>query len=288
MRLPHIALSWTDGLDIVLTAYVVYVVLLLIRGTRAVQILQGIALLLVLRLVAQWLHLWTLLTIFNGLLIASGVAIPVVFQPELRRALARLGTGGFLEDFGPRRSPGGADDTPAVIGRTAAVLSRSGVGAIVVVEGSTGLEEFVETGRRIDAVASTELLLSLFSPKAPLHDGAAIVRGDRIVAAGCFLPLAERAPAQPRIGTRHRAALGIVEQTDAVAVIVSEETGDVEIAQDGRLASCGRSPEEVEAALRAALRPSARPRMTWIDRVRGSLSRSNGIANGSDTTKLRA
>src|SRR5215472_449600 len=131
MHLPNIALSWTDALDVFLTAYVVYVILLLIRGTRAVQILQGIALLLILRLGVQALHLWTLLTILNGLLIASGVAIPVVFQPELRRALARLGTVSFMEGFGPRRGADIISDTAATIGRAAAVLSGSGIGAII-------------------------------------------------------------------------------------------------------------------------------------------------------------
>src|SRR5579863_9373849 len=134
MALPHIALSWTDAFDVILTAYVVYVVLLLIRGTRAVQILQGIALLLVVRLFAQWLHLWTLLTIFNGLLIVSGVAIPVVFQPELRRALARLGTGAFIEGFGGGHGDGHSDDIAEMVGTAAAALSHSRIGAIIVVE----------------------------------------------------------------------------------------------------------------------------------------------------------
>ena len=288
MQIPHFAFGWSDALDIVLTAYVVYVVLLLIRGTRAVQILQGIALLLVFRLIAQGLHLWTVLSIFNGLLIASGVAIPVVFQPELRRALAQLGTGEFIEG---RSSHHGADTDDAVskiVGRAASFLSRSAIGAIIVIERSTGLEEYVESGRVLDAKISFELLLSLFAPKTPLHDGAVIVRKDRVVAAGCFLPLSETAVLDRRIGTRHRAALGITEQTDAVALLVSEETGDVELARSGRLVECGRKAEDVAFALKTALTPaSTGSKPSPIDHIRNLWSRANGAADRFGKTQLR-
>ena len=289
MQLPHVAFAWSDLLDIVLTAYLVYVLLLLIRGTRAVQILQGIMLLLVLRLVAQGLHLWTLLWIFNGVLIASGVAIPVVFQPELRRALAQLGSGEFIEG---RSSHHGADTDDAVstiVGRTASFLSRNSIGAIVVVERGTGLEEYVESGRVLDARISYELLMSLFTPKTPLHDGAVIIRRDRVVAAGCFLPLSEAVSVDRRIGTRHRAALGITEQTDAVALLVSEETGDVELARSGRLVQCGRSPEEVTQALKTALTPIAASagKRRPVDYIRDLWSRANGAADRFGKTQLR-
>lgn len=288
MQLPHIAFAWSDFFDIVLTAYVVYVFLLLIRGTRAVQILQGIALLLVLRLIAQAGHLWTILSIFNGLLIASGVAIPVVFQPELRRALALLGSGEFIESRSSHHGADTDDEVSKIVGRAAAFLSRGATGAIIVIERATGLEEYVESGRVLDARISFELLLSLFTPKTPLHDGAVIVRRDRIVAAGCFLPLSETSPLERRIGTRHRAALGITEQTDAVALLVSEETGDIELARNGRLVSCGRTPEEVSEALKTSLTPSttaAKP--SPIDYVRTIWSRANGTADRFGKTQLR-
>jgi diadenylate cyclase len=288
MQLQHIALTWSDLLDVVLTAYVVYVVLLLIRGTRAVQIIQGIAFLLVLRLIAQALHLWTVLTIFNGVLIASGVAIPIVFQPELRRALAQLGTGGFIESRAQHSSSDTVDEVCRIMGRAAAVLSNSAVGAIVVVERTTGLEEYVESGRVLDARVSVELMLSLFTPKTPLHDGALIVRADRIVAAGCFLPLSENVDLARRIGTRHRAALGITEQTDAIALLVSEETGDVELAIDGRLFPAGRTPEEIAKALRAVIGPSSsESRSTFIDYMRTLWNRANGAADRFGKTQLR-
>ena len=288
MDLPHISFGWTDVLDVVLTAYVVYVVLLLIRGTRAVQILQGIALLLVLRLIAQGLHLWTMLSIFNGLLIASGVAIPVVFQPELRRALAQLGTGEFIEGRGAHHSFGTDGEVADIVGRAAAFLARSAIGAIVVIERATGLEEYVESGRVLDARISYELLLTLFAPKTPLHDGAVIVRRDRLVAAGCFLPLSEATTVDRRIGTRHRAALGLTEQTDAIVLLVSEETGDIEIARAGRLTVVGRSGEAASAALLAAMAPASTvPKISFIDRVRMLWGRADGAGDRFGKTQLR-
>lgn len=287
MELPHIVFGWTDVLDVVLTAYVVYVVLLLIRGTRAVQILQGIALLLVLRLIAQGLHLWTMLSIFNGLLIASGVAIPVVFQPELRRALAQLGTGEFIEGRGSHHGAGSDDEVAQIVGRAAAYFGRNAIGAIIVIERATGLEEYVESGRVLDARISYELLLTLFAPKTPLHDGAAIVRRERVVAAGCFLPLSETS-LERRIGTRHRAALGLTEQTDAIALLVSEESGEIELARAGKLAVIGKDAADAAAALRAAMAPpSAAAKLSFIDRVRMLWSRADGAADRFGKTQLR-
>ena len=290
VQLPHLpaTVTWYDLLDILLTAYVVYIVLLLIRGTRAVQILQGVALLLVLRLISEFLHLWTVFSIVNAVLIASGVAIPVVFQPELRRALAQLGSGGFIEGRGARGASSALAATCDALGRAASVLSQGAIGAIVVVERATGLEEYVESGRVLDAKISVDLFLSLFTPKTPLHDGAVIVRGDRIVAAGCFLPLSENAQTERRLGTRHRAALGISEQTDAVALVVSEESGEVELAIGGRLVACKRSAEDIAARLRAALiLQTGNGRQSAIDRIRTLWNRSYGTADRFGTTKLR-
>jgi diadenylate cyclase len=289
MAFPHIALSWYDVVDILLTAIFVYVVLLLIRGTRAVQILQGVAVVLVLRLIAEAAHLWTMFSILNGLLIASGVAIPVVFQPELRRALAQLGAGRFIEGRSGYLAPNALDGVCQALGLAASVLAERRIGAIIAVERATGLEEYVESGRILDARLSPDLLLSIFTPKTPLHDGAVIVRRDRIVAAGCFLPLSENIELTPRVGTRHRAALGISEQTDAVVLLVSEETGDVEIAFDGRLARCIATPEEISRKLRSYLGPvQTTAHQSFVDRMRSLWSRSNGAADRFGTTKLRS
>ncbi len=270
MTLPHIVPVWSDVFDIALTSYVVYVVLLLIRDTRAVQILQGIALLVGLRLVVQYFHLWTMFSILNGLLIAIGVAIPVVFQPELRRALAQLGRTGFRETRGTHHDAEAMAEVCDVLARTAVALSRAGIGAIIVIERNTGLQEYAETGTGIDAHVSLELLTALFTPRTPLHDGAAIVRLNRIVAAGCVLPLSEEANAsERRRGTRHRAAVGITEQTDAVALVVSEETGAIAIVQDGHLTEHFETATAIDRALRTLIaRPSPVKRAGWIEAMR--------------------
>ncbi|MBC5824635.1 MAG: TIGR00159 family protein [Candidatus Eremiobacteraeota bacterium] len=287
MNLPHIELAWSDLLDIVLTSYIVYLILLLIRGTRAVQILQGIALLVLLRLMAQFFHLWTIFSILNGLLIASGVAIPVVFQPEIRRALAQLGRARFFQTHPWHHDPETVEEVCAILGQTASVLARSAIGAIIVVERNIGLAELVESGTNIGGYVTTELLLSLFSPRSPLHDGAVIVRRDRIVAAGCFLPLSEAGLMGRRLGTRHRAALGISEQTDAIALVISEETGGAAIARDGKLSDTMDSADGVAKALRAVLSPAATlRRVNFVDQVRTLWTKANGAAR-LDQTQLR-
>ncbi|MBC5806323.1 MAG: diadenylate cyclase CdaA [Candidatus Eremiobacter antarcticus] len=289
MNIPHIALAWTDALDIVLTAYFVYGVLLIIRGTRAMQILQGIALLLVLRLGAQYFHLWTVLSLLNALLIVSGVAIPVVFQPELRRALAQLGRAGFHEASSLHADRDSLERICSVLGTAAAVLSRSAIGAIVVLERNAALDDYIESGTKVDALVTPEMLLSLFAPRSPLHDGAVVIKRNRIAAAGCFLPLSEAVLFDRRLGTRHRAALGITEQTDALALIVSEETGDIAIARDGRLQEVAGSPQAVASALKLALTTARRtmPRATnIIDYARTLINRTHVAADGLDKTKL--
>ncbi|HEY5094487.1 MAG TPA: diadenylate cyclase CdaA [Candidatus Eremiobacteraceae bacterium] len=276
MTLPHIAPSWSDLVDIALTSYIVYIVLLLIRGTRAVQILQGIALLVVLRQLVEYFHLWTMFSILNGLLIAIGVAIPVVFQPELRRALAQIGRTGFLEPHAAHHDAEAIAELCSALSSTAVLLSRAAIGALVVVERNTGLEEYAESGTALDAHISAELLVALFMPRTPLHDGAVIVRRDRILAAGCFLPLSENVDsADRRRGTRHRAAIGITEQTDAVALVVSEETGAIAVAQDGKLTDHFGSADAINHALKSIFtRPSPVRPAGWIDAVRNLWSRS--------------
>ena len=289
MSLREFALSWSDAVDIVITAYIAYGVLLLIRGTRAVQILQGLALLIALRLFAQALHLWTVFSILNGLLIASGVAIPVVFQPEIRRALAQLGRTGSFGPSAIRADAAALDPVCRIIGQTAAMLARSSIGAIFVFERITGLLEYVESGTPVDASISAELLLSIFSPRSPLHDGAVVIRRDRIVAAGCFLPLSEAPLLERRLGTRHRAALGLSEQTDAVVLVVSEETSGIVIARDGRLSENLDSAEAVSKSLANALGSAqAQPIGGMINFVRALFTRHNGTSNGLHTTELRS
>ncbi len=291
MHWPHLTLSIWDLLDIGLTAYFVYLVLLIIRGTRGMQILQGIALLLLARAGAQYFHLWTVFSLLNALLIVSGVALPIVFQPELRRALAQLGRAGFHEGRPQPSEPGAVQELCTVLGTAATVLSRSAIGAIIVIERNAALDEYLETGTKVDALLSAEVLLSLFSPRSPLHDGAVIIRRDRVSAAGCFLPLSEVVLLDRRMGTRHRAALGVTEQTDALALVVSEETGAIAIAKDGRLEEQPQNAEAVSAALQSSLSwtRSAKPgRFTIVDYARTLFQRVHVANNGLDKTKLRS
>lgn len=228
-------IAWTDLLDISATAVLIYYVLLLVRGTRAVQIGMGLGVLLLLSLGAGWLHLMLLTTLLQFILLGTAVTLPIVFQPELRRVLEQLGRGGL---FAPSPAGAGEEDLEgalAVLAAVALALSRQRIGALIAIERSTGLRDFVESGTILDARLSLELLLSIFSPHSPLHDGAVIVKNASIEAAGCFLPLTENSLGDAHVGTRHRAAVGLSEQTDAVVLIVSEQTGGISIAREGRL-----------------------------------------------------
>jgi diadenylate cyclase len=290
MKLPHIALAWQDFADILITAYIVYLVLLIIRGTRGMQILQGIIFLLLARMGAQFLHMWTVFSLLNALLIVSGVAIPIVFQPELRRALAQLGSAGFHEGRPGSQDRGAVERMCDVLGTAATVLSRSAIGAIIVIERSAALDEYIESGTFVDSMLSAEVLLSLFSPRSPLHDGAVIIRRDRICAAGCFLPLSETMLLERRMGTRHRAAIGVTEVTDALAIIVSEETGGITVAKNGRLIEQQQDAAQIAATLRPSLtwvRAPQPQRSTVIDFARTLLQKVHISGNGLDKTKLR-
>ena len=227
----------TDVLDILATAVLIYYVLLLIRGTRAVQILSGVLVLVMLLAMANLLHLLLLGAILQIIVLGAAVTLPIVFQPELRRALEQLGRGGLFRfnEVDENRAARAEDRAIAMVSKAAFSLARSKTGGLIVIEQSSGLKEFIESGTVLNADLSVELLLALFMPRSPLHDGAVIVRESLIEAAGCFLPLAEQSLTARRLGTRHRAALGLSEQTDAVVVVISEETGDIAVARDGRL-----------------------------------------------------
>ncbi len=221
-------------IDILLVAAVIYGVLFLLRGTQAVNLLRGILTLVLLMVLVVNLFL---LTAFNWLtrnsLPAFLVAIPVIFQPELRRALERLGRAGSLIPRAPR--PASATIIIGRIAQASRILSERRHGALMILEQADDLQEIAATGVALDAELVVELLLSIFFPDNPLHDQATIIRGDRILAARCLLPLAEEWPPERQIGTRHRAAVGITEQTDAIVVVISEETGIISVAHNGRL-----------------------------------------------------
>jgi diadenylate cyclase len=223
------------AIDVALVAFVLYRLLLLIRGTRAVSLVRGVLLLVVATPVSGWLRLYTVHWLLEQFQLWLIFALLVVFQPELRRILEQLGRGRLLAS--PASSLGEQElmDLIDQVVRAVDTLSRGKTGAIIVIERETGLKEIIETGKWIDGLVSAELLVNLFLPATPLHDGAAIIRGDRVVAAGCFLPLSDADNVSRDLGTRHRAALGITEQSDALAVVVSEETGHVSLAYEGKL-----------------------------------------------------
>ncbi len=221
-------------LDVLLIAYILYRLLLIIRGTRAIHLVQGILVLLFATMVSGWLNLSVVNWLLEQAQFSLLVAIPIVFQPELRRALEHVGRGRL---FGPGIAFLERSDLEQLLKdlrRAIRMLARNKIGALIVIERESGLGDIIETGIPIDGRVSPEVLVNIFVPNTPLHDGAVILRGNRVAAAACFLPLTE-SPVDPKMGGRHRAALGITEQTDAVALVVSEENGAVSLARDGTL-----------------------------------------------------
>ena len=228
------AFRWRDAVDIALVAIVVYRVLLIFRGTRAVQMLLGVACLIAAAVVSHRLELATLQWVFDNFWSFWVIALVVLFQPEFRRALTRIGQGSLLQSLVGASVRERARVADAVANAAEALAARH-TGALIVVERATGLRHYADLGVPLDALVSAELMMSLFQPSSPLHDGAVLLQGGRLVAAGCFLPLSRNVGLGRALGTRHRAALGISEETDAVAIVVSEETGRVSIAVEGEI-----------------------------------------------------
>lgn len=260
--LPY--LSYIDlrtAIDILIVAYVIYKVLMLIRGTRAIQLLKGLAVLVIASIASQRFQLNTMSWLLEKTWTALFVALPVVFQPELRRALEQLGRGEF---FGRRLFNIDEENWRAVreIVRAAEILSRRKVGALIVFVRETGLQEYIDSGIKMDALITAELIINLFEPNTPLHDGAAIVQNGRVLAAACFLPLTDNSYVSKELGTRHRAAIGITEHSDAFSLVVSEETGIISIALDGGITS-GLSGADLERRLGELTRPVSK-RTGWV------------------------
>ena len=255
-------------LDIVLTAILIYGAFSLIQGTRAVRLIVGAIVLYLLYVMAQALDLRLLSGIMQLGAVVGLFALVVVFQPELRRGLDRLGRVGSLGWLGTSGSAAPVR-VAGVLASSAAALSAARVGALIVVERETPLGDMAEQGVAVDGRLSQELLTSLFAHGAALHDGAVIVRGETIVAAAVTLPLSEDVPVQGRIGTRHRAALGITEQTDALAIVVSEERGTIGLATGGTMTS-DLEPERLRARLVELLDPQSVPKRARRMAQRGS------------------
>jgi diadenylate cyclase len=227
-------MRFSDVIDILLVASVFFALLQLIKGTQAIQLLRGVIIFIFLAVLLSSIFRpiafsWLIGNAIPALL----VAIPVIFQPELRKALERLGRAGGLIDRPMREAA--ANRAITQVARACRILSARRHGALIILERNTGLQDYVDTGIRINALVSAELLLTIFFPNTALHDGAVIIREDQIVAAAVVLPLTAALLPDRNLGTRHRAALGISEQTDAIAIAVSEETGTISVAHNGRM-----------------------------------------------------
>lgn len=228
----------SDVFDILIVAAAIYLLLMNLKGTRAIQLLKGIAVALAVYLLSDILHLTTVKYILGQIFTIATFAICVIFQPELRNLLERVGRlkfGNFIDLAFDTSSGEDNDEIIEKITEAAVDLSSTKTGALIVIERGTRLGEYMNSGTMLDAVVSTELLKNIFVPNTPLHDGAVIIRGGKIITAGCVLPLTANTNLSSELGTRHRAALGLSETSDAVIVVVSEETGKISIALKGAL-----------------------------------------------------
>jgi uncharacterized protein (TIGR00159 family) len=239
--------SWIDALDILLVAFIIYQLLLFIRGTHAVQMALGALVLVILYWTSTWANLETVNWLLRTFLPYLAFGIIVVFQAEIRKVLAHLGKTPLLGVFSGQKTEGVIDEV--VLACT--TLSSQKTGAIVVLEREMGLRSYIETGIALDALVTYDLLISIFNPKTPLHDGAVVIQGNRVAAAACFLPLTVNPELSRALGSRHRAAIGVTEDTDALAVVVSEETGTISLVAGGKIRRALDGHELKQALLEA-------------------------------------
>lgn len=224
----------TDIIDILIVSYVIYKIIQLVRGTRAVQLLKGIVVIVVAWLLSIWFNLDTLRWMMNQMVTVGVLAVIVIFQPELRRALEQLGRGKLFvrQNFDDEQE---YNKRIGEVIRSVNYMSRKKIGALIVFERETGLNEYIESGIPLEALVSSELLINIFIPNTPLHDGAVIIKQHQVMAAGCYLPLSENPFISKELGTRHRAAIGMSEVSDAICIVVSEETGQVSLVMNGQI-----------------------------------------------------
>lgn len=240
-----------DVIDTGLVAYFLYRIYLMLKNTRAAALVKGLLVLVSLMLISKWLNLHVINWILEKAMTMVMVALPVVFQPELRRALEQIGRGRIFRKIGEVDEQEIQDMIEAATS-AAVIMAQRKVGALIVFERQVGLEERIETGVKIDGLVSDSLLLNIFEKDTPLHDGAVIIRGNRIVAASCLLPLTDSRNLSQELGTRHRAAIGISEQSDALVLVVSEETGSMSITRNGEIYRYLQA-DDVRDMLRAAV-----------------------------------
>lgn len=243
--------------DILLVWYVIYKLIMVIRGTKAVQLLKGIVVIVVVRILSSFLGLKTLQWLMDQALTWGFLAIIIIFQPELRRALEQLGRGSlFSRSSVPEEEE--QNHTVESIIKAVQYMAKRRIGALISIERETGMGDYIETGIPLHSKISSELLINIFIPNTPLHDGAVIIQRNQVAAAACYLPLSESPFISKELGTRHRAALGISEVTDSITVVVSEETGSVSLTKNGELHR-DLSPESFRELLTLELKTSTKP-----------------------------
>ncbi|MGI6168246.1 MAG: diadenylate cyclase CdaA [Christensenellales bacterium] len=226
--------NFLDVIDIIIVAVLIYRLILLTSETRAIQVLKGIAIILVTSRIVDWINLQAVKWIMDYIIGAGAIVLVILFQPELRNVLEQLGRSRLFNKSkrGEERNGGKAADA---VCSALLNMSRRRVGALIIIERNTKLSDYADTGTRLDSLVSDSLLENIFEPNTPLHDGAVILRGERILAAGCYLPLSANQAISKALGTRHRAALGISEISDSITFVVSEETSNISIARGGKL-----------------------------------------------------
>lgn len=257
--------NFSIALDVLIIWYLVYRLIMLIRGTKAVQLAKGIVFIFIVRIIAGLLQLHAVTYIVDQIVSWAVIGIIVIFQPEIRRGLERLGR---TPIFSGRGESAHAKSVKMVqeLDKAMQYMSKRRIGALITIQQDTGLDDYIETGIKLDADITGELLINIFIPNTPLHDGAVIINNNRIAVAAAYLPLSDSSMIPKRLGTRHRAAVGISEVTDAVTIVVSEETGGVTITKNGRFL-LDLTREEYLKYLNAQLVPKEEKKIPWIRRV---------------------
>lgn len=259
-----------DLLDVGIVAFIVYRVLLLIKGTRAMQMLTGLGILGIGFYLSSMLELFTTHWLFSYFFDYLILIVIVLFQDDLRRGLTHVGKNPFFSGASAEEEREMVDD----ISRASTRLARERIGALIVIERETGLKNFIDTGSRLESRVKAELLYAIFVPTSPIHDGAVIITGGRIAAAGCFLPLSKDPNIDKRYGTRHRAALGLTEDSDAIVVLVSEEAGEAHLVKNGKITT-NLNEQELRQSL-AALLDLSRSQVNLPKRMRGWIQATKG------------
>ena len=265
--------SLADIIDILLVWYVIYKIINLIKGTKAVQLLKGIFVILLVKIISDYFGFNTLSWIMGNVITWGFLAIIIIFQPELRRALEQLGRGKFFSRSGTQEDDESEKFIEAIVKATDYMAKRR-IGALISIERETGMSDYIETGIALDSKISSELLINIFIPNTPLHDGAVIIQKNLVAAAACYLPLSESPFISKELGTRHRAALGISEVTDSITVIVSEETGNISLTKNGELhrgltLDAFKSLLENELVTRNKIKPTSSARWNWRGKRNG-------------------